>query len=249
MVLLYDGSLEGFLTTVFYIHSRKISNPVISRENEYIPELFDQTLIIKSEKEEALRVLEGIRQKISKSVLNQITRAFLSEEKGAEEILHRFIMKGIGRGASIMEDLTDPDALGVMELSRRTLREYHRFLGLIRFRRLSTGEYYAPFEPETNLLPLLARHFTDRFNNQSWIIHDKKRKKALISYEGNIEMADLETLPEEASLEIDSAESKDPWVEIWKLYHRKIGIDERVNPRLQMQFMPKKYWQYLTEMG
>lgn len=35
--------------------------------------------------------------------------------------------------------------------------------------------------------------------------------------------------------------------ELWKLFFNTIAIRERTNPKCQMQFMPKKYWQDLIE--
>jgi probable DNA metabolism protein len=34
---------------------------------------------------------------------------------------------------------------------------------------------------------------------------------------------------------------------LWKQYFKSIAIEGRINPRLQMQHMPKKYWKYLIE--
>ena len=34
---------------------------------------------------------------------------------------------------------------------------------------------------------------------------------------------------------------------LWKCFYNTISIKERKNPRLQMQYMPKKYWQDLIE--
>ena len=37
--------------------------------------------------------------------------------------------------------------------------------------------------------------------------------------------------------------------DFWKTFFNTISIKERSNPRLQMQYMPKKYWQDLTELN
>ncbi|HAK45779.1 MAG TPA: hypothetical protein DCO79_07670 [Spirochaeta sp.] len=241
MVLLYDGSLAGFFSAVFEAYRLKQSKTLIRNEKAYLPELFSETRTIKTQPDEARRVLEGITEKLGKRGLNLITRAFLAEQKGCEDAVYRFIRKGLKTGRQIIDELTDPDALAVMKMSQKTDREYHRFLGLIRFRKLSTGEYYAAFEPGTNLIPLLGRHFASRFSDQAWMIHDKKRNTALVHIEGGLEIIGLEDsfiLPEDA----------DPWIKIWKIYHQKIGIEERSNPKLQMNFMPKKHWNYLPEV-
>ena len=38
------------------------------------------------------------------------------------------------------------------------------------------------------------------------------------------------------------------WEDLWRLYHKTINNESRNNPDLQKQFMPKRYWKYLTEM-
>ena len=35
---------------------------------------------------------------------------------------------------------------------------------------------------------------------------------------------------------------------MWKLYHTTIAIKERTNLKCQMNFMPRHYWEYITEM-
>ena len=35
--------------------------------------------------------------------------------------------------------------------------------------------------------------------------------------------------------------------ELWNCFYHTIGIKERKNSHLRMQFMPKKYWQDLVE--
>ncbi|HHY78438.1 MAG TPA: DUF4130 domain-containing protein, partial [Clostridiales bacterium] len=36
--------------------------------------------------------------------------------------------------------------------------------------------------------------------------------------------------------------------ELWKRYFESITIKNRLNPKLQANFMPKRYWKYLVEM-
>jgi hypothetical protein len=40
----------------------------------------------------------------------------------------------------------------------------------------------------------------------------------------------------------------DPWEELWRNYHRSVNNENRKNPDLQRQFMPRRYWKYLPEM-
>ncbi len=33
----------------------------------------------------------------------------------------------------------------------------------------------------------------------------------------------------------------------WQAYYESVSIPERTNPRLQRQYMPRRFWGYLTE--
>jgi probable DNA metabolism protein len=38
------------------------------------------------------------------------------------------------------------------------------------------------------------------------------------------------------------------WEDLWRTYHHSVNNEDRKNPNLQRQFMPVRYWKYLTEM-
>ena len=40
---------------------------------------------------------------------------------------------------------------------------------------------------------------------------------------------------------------EDKWQEMWKTYFKQIAIRERTNLKCQQNFMPKRFWKYLTE--
>ena len=45
------------------------------------------------------------------------------------------------------------------------------------------------------------------------------------------------------------SEREKEYQQLWKTFFQTIAIEERKNPRLQMQFMPKKYWKDLVELS
>jgi len=120
-------------------------------------------------------------------------------------------------------------------------RKRHRFLGLLRFSELG-GVLYAPFEPEGDLLPLVAGHFARRLGGERWIIHDTGRNMAAVFENGTWRVAAFRTggpLP----LPGKEREIRD----LWKRYFFSTAVQTRKNAELQRQFMPKKYWKYLPE--
>jgi probable DNA metabolism protein len=125
----------------------------------------------------------------------------------------------------------------------RIWRETDRLRGLLRFRKDDRGRYIARCAPDYFVLPLLGDHFLQRFGDLSWAIIDEKRNLVLFRERGK--------MPVLAEAEIISAgeSSREGWEELWKNYHRSVNNENRANPELQRQFMPRRYWKYLPEMN
>lgn len=256
MLLEYDGSLEGFFTLIHTVFHEKLTALSVRSRRWYGEEdqkgLFDNSFpesrFIESDRAAALEVYGGIRRRYGYPVLDGIIRAFLSEEPGTEELLIEFFRRAPRRGPEILSDLADPVVAEVDRKARRTGRELHRYTGLIRFRELADRVYYAPFGPDTNILPLLAPHFRDRFGNQNWVIHDTRRGTALFCGEGKTELVRLLDAPDIRNNPDLLSEAEQQFSRIWRSYYNAIGVKERTNPALRRQFMPLKTWGYLPEM-
>ena len=119
--------------------------------------------------------------------------------------------------------------------------EIHRMMGFLRFTPNADGEFIARCAPDNFILPALADFFTARFGETAWSIIDEKRALKLSRKAG--EKAKItEWVDEKAD------NKKDEWEELWKHYHKTINNEDRNNPNLQRQFMPKRYWKYLPEV-
>ena len=142
-----------------------------------------------------------------------------------------------------------PRVQPVQQLARRVEREVHRFLGFVRFREVewsgSATLFYAPIEPETDVLSFLASHFLDRLADRPWVIHDLRRGQALFCEGGRIKLlrgVDLAVAPR-------STEEEDVCAALWQGYFNRLAIEERRNPGLQRQLVPHRYRKHLTEFG
>ena len=248
MILLYDGSLEGFFTAIFIIFHEKITPYSIEARETFGQDLFHPARPVTSDSEKAHRVLMGIRNRISREALNIVTRAFLSEGPGVENLLWEYIKLGFKIGPTVTAHLANPVVNTAARWSRKVVKEYHRWLGLVRFRLLTDGTYYAPIEPEGNILPLLPPHFLDRFPDQRWVIHDVKRNTALFHNGGKIELARILDSPEISGDTAPLCQEELFYSQLWRRYYGAIAIKNRSNPGLRIQFMPKRTWKYLPEM-
>ena len=152
-------------------------------------------------------------------------------------------MLGFKVGARVSLFHGQQAVLDVQQAEKKVTFEVHRLCGLIRFSELAGGVLYAVIEPDHDITELLANHFVDRFKKEAFIIHDKKRNKALIAQGGHwyISLLYDEDLP---GLSAD----EELYRSMWKKYFESIAIKERTNPRCQRNFMPVRYWKNLTEM-
>lgn len=239
----YDGSFDGFLSAVFTSYYGTEKPCSISRsmsDISYQTRLF-RGLIIETSKEQADRVYHSILKNFSKKSLRYIYYTFLSEIPGMEMKILYYLKLGWKIGRKIDDLVTEPGVRWIHETARKVSREKHRFLGLIRFIEMD-GFYYAPFEPDFNILELLADHFAGRLTGESWILHDRKRGKAVL-FNRRFWILTNKFVPPEIEVSV----KEETFQTLWRQYFRSTWIRERTSKDLQRQFMPEKYWKYLIE--
>jgi probable DNA metabolism protein len=241
-IYLYDGSFDGLLCAIYESYYHKDKPQDIKKVIGFGGSLFAKTYTVETQKEKAQKVARSIQEKISRETYENIYDAFLSEEVDAELDILRYVQLGFTLGKKLDEDLAHPLVLPIHQKSQRVARERHRMLGLLRFEKLKTGIYYAPFSPTYDILSTLGSHFAERFGDQSFIIHDIKRRVALLYKPKRWIMT-----PVDGELKLELDEEEKAFQQLWTRYYQHIAIKNRQNLKLQRQFMPKKYWRFLTE--
>lgn len=239
---LYDGSFEGFLSCIYAHYYEDRAAGVFHREH-YQSNLLGTPREITTDEDKALKVYDAIENKISVHDMERIYRVFLSSVPGKETALLKYIALGFAHGSKIRLLHGNPVVFDVQQMEKKVNREVERLSGLIRFSVLTGGILYSPIEPDHDVCELLAGHFCDRFKNDPFVIHDKKRSKAVIAIGGGFYISDF-TASELPSLSADEIEYRN----LWKKYFNTIAIKERTNPRCQKNFMPARYWKNLTEV-
>ena len=255
-VYVFDNTLDGLLTAVFDSFSLKQQPETLLGEGEQLPLFAEELHHVLTDGEKAGRVWKGLEKHLSKDGLRMITLSWLSEERTLNQPLFNFICKvfrlpavsGIERNAS------DPDVLEVRNTCRRVLHEQLRMKQFIRFQKAKDGTYLAVVSPDHNVLPLITNHFADRFNDQPWLIYDAKRHYGFY-YDG--ETVIRVTFEDEASVPFDLtngkldadvlSENDKIFQDLWRTYFKAICIKERMNPKKQLNDMPRRYWKYMTE--
>ncbi|MDR1113686.1 MAG: TIGR03915 family putative DNA repair protein [Candidatus Margulisbacteria bacterium] len=240
MLFIYDNSLEGLFTAIFEAYRLKITPEIAAVEN-YQKGLFDETRSIASDPAKAARVSAKLQ---ALGIFHNVQYCYLSSVPAKEKIIFNYVRKTLSAGRNVDGNYADPDVASALECLRRVAREAERLKGLLRFQELSDGSFYAACEPEHCVLPLLAGHCRARFSAQNWLIHDARRSLALVYQDRKLNLF--------SAVHIQNARDKyaaleSHYQELWKTFWRAVAIQERKNPQLQRQFMPKRYWKYLVE--
>ena len=243
LILTYDGTFEGLLTAVFACYYEKLNPDDIQVEGEVEKDFVSRYQLIRTEKEKGDRVYQGIEKNISAQALKNCYYAFLSDGENKSIQIYRYIRLGFKRGRDIDSLLTSKTVADLHGLVQKVLREKHRMLGLTRFMELEGGSLYAKIQPKYNILSLIAPHFAERLGPEQWMIHDEGRNLLVIGTEGKWLLREYQT---EGERKLHKREAL--FQSLWKEFHQSIAIKDRKNPKLQQQFMPKRYWKNLTEM-
>ena len=254
MVYIFDGTMDGLLTAVFDAFAMHEQPETLLTEGETLPLFCGRTQTVHTDEEKARRVWTGLEKKLSREAMKLISVSWLSELKELNGHLFRYICKVFTAGKGIERHFADPDVLAVTNIARKVLHEQLRMKQFIRFQKAKDGTYLGVVSPDHNVLPLIIDHFQDRFNDQPWLIYDAKRHYGF-NYDGKTVIRI--TFEDEAAVPFNLANGKlDESVlssddqllqDLWRTYFKAICIRERMNPRKQLNDMPRRYWKYMTE--
>jgi probable DNA metabolism protein len=249
-LLVYDGSFEGWLTAVFQVYESKYADVSIKREGQAQPNAFGKTHFIQTDNAKAKRVWNGLKQKISAGAASQVYKTFLSEIPSIEDTLLRYVQYVFASKSIVECDYSNEDVHKVQQTSRKVHREKHRMEAFVRFQLTRDQLYYAIVQPDFNVLPLVIRHFKERYADQRWLIYDSRRKYGIYYDLTTVQTVDINFSEDTAGGENISAiydENEPLYQMLWQQYFGSVNIAARKNTKLHVQHMPKRYWRYLTE--
>jgi probable DNA metabolism protein len=250
-IFFYDRTFEGLLTAIFDAYSRKTFPDKLLPTGATTPLFTDEEHTVITQDEHAGRVWTALRQKMPSDLCNMLMHVWLSEAPESDELLFRYIRKIIDAPRIYVLNFSDPDVLQIRKLARKVAHEALYLKQFVRFQKAADGLFFAPVRPQHNALPLAVDHFTDRFADQQWVIYDLRRG---YGYHYDLHQTREITLSDEGEHmlgnRLDSAlmaKDEQLFQQLWKGYFDALTIRERLNPRLQRQHMPVRFWRDLTE--
>jgi len=237
----HDGSIDGRLCALAAALEGDEPPESIQMADGGQPSLFAEEVAVESNGDVAAALIRNIRGKISREATHHVMHVLLSELPNLDLPLYFYLREGLARGKAVDRWHANRHVKAVHEASMKVSREIHRLKGLLRFRELEDGTLWAPVEPDYRVLLPLAFHFRRRLPGERGVIHDLRRGIAA-GWSGS----GVEYLAPPA--EIRMADGEDAAQRLWQTYFDAATIRERVNPRLQRQCMPVRYWKWLTEI-
>lgn len=254
-VYVFDGTMDGLLSAVFDAFLLKEEPEQLLTGGDVLPLFCERIYKVTTDAEKARRVWTGLEKQLPREALRVISTSQLSELQELWQPLFMLACKVFRQGKEVVRNFADPDVLTVTQIARRVGHEAHRMMQFVRFQKAKDGTYLAVISPDHNVLPLIVDHFHDRFNDQPWLIYDARRHYGY-HYDGesppiHITFENETSVPfslADGKLSDDILSSDDHLLQdLWRTYFKAICIRERLNPRKQLNDMPRRYWKYLTE--
>ena len=240
MILLYDGTFEGFLSLVYEVYYKKLKPTKIYKTlpNEI---LFEEILEINSSKESGIKVLNAIKTKFPKEILEKILNIFMCDSKEFEMALLEYIVIGF-KDSKQLYNINNSCVFYLNSLEKELFKNVHKMTGFVRFEELEDGTLYAKVESKFNVLYFLGKHFLKRFNNQNFIIHDLNRRIAFVKINETFSIQEVAFFDEP-----NYSPNEEKFQKLWKSFFSGVTINERTNLKLQTQMVPLLYRTYMSE--
>ncbi len=226
--IIFEDSFEGFLSALFYAFNNDIKNPLFLKAQK--PSLF-KTIKVELD-ENIITIAKGF---LEEEIIELFYDCFcFDEEKAFSDVYKSFLFYMKNKH---LKDIHKDFIRNLTYYRKSVNRERHKYIGFLRFHKLD-NVLYARFEPRHFVIDYLGEFFKRRYQEENFIIHDLKRKKAAIYYEKRFSIEDFD---KELNVE------KDQYQELWKAFFEAVTIKERTNKRLQNHYVPHYFRKHMTE--
>ena len=251
----FDGTMTGLLSCVFRAFEFKEFDVKVTANPQAQNGLFDDFIHVAPNESQGQRVWQGLKQKVSSSSLKAFYYAFLSEKEQAFQNLFDFAVYVFQNQRPVDKDYGHHAVIGMSQWMKQVGREKHRMEAFVRFKKVKDGLFLSLIKPDFNVLPIISRHFKERYQDQRWLIYDEQRQYGIYydlddvhQIEMNAEIVDPQIRighSQSFSIELDDEEVL--YDQLWKDYFKSVNIQARQNMKLHIQYVPKRYWRYMNE--
>ncbi len=233
-----DGSWGAFYTAVF-IAFRQKNCFITSDENVQLS--FNSTIIkVTTESEKCGRVCAKLN-KLDGGAEREIDLILRSCDPLKEQTALEYIRLIVGKCHPVRDMLSNPTVIHAMDMVKKVSNEAHNFKGFLRFMETEQGVFYAPYSPDNDVTDLIVPHFAARFQAEKFVIHDVRRKYAVI-YDGHDWIS-----CEAGDAEVYLSQYEQSFENLWKKYYAAVNIESREHLKQMKGYMPVRYWKFMPE--
>ncbi|WP_462116741.1 UdgX family uracil-DNA binding protein [Lysobacter xanthus] len=139
----------------------------------------------------------------------------------------------------LLEHETDPEVRRALQLQKAVRRDAHKMEAFVRFREVpgEPGVFVAWYEPDHDVVDLVAPFFMKRFAGMRWAILTPYRRAV---WDGT-------ALAMGAGGMASDAPAEDDGEALWRRYYASIFNPARLNPKAMRAEMPTRFWKHLPE--
>lgn len=227
-ILIYDGSFAGFLTAVYQVFDQNLKDVCVVKPRHYTPDMFAEGKIVQTSNLKAKKVWHSLQLKISKTAANELYKVFLSEIKGTEDALLRYIVHAYSAETFSHTDHSNIYVLRVHQVSKMVDRELQRIKDTMVLDEskhdIGVGVVHSNFD----VLPLLGKYFSRVYKDKKWVVYDKKRNYGLyynLTKITQIELDQLQHVQELNSLDLGNSDTPIHMKSQSVLYNNRIGAN------------------------
>lgn len=239
MIYYYDGSWENLLTLFFYLYPKNAHEIDIRLKSDNLS--FFKEELHPTEEDKVARIIKYVKEEVSYKGIRRLMTVFMAEDDRKEMAMFQGL-KAMCKTKDAHPILEDDLVIHFNSLYKKIMRERHFYLGLLRFKELKGNILYGEIRPEHDVLLLLVNHFKNRLPNEHIIIEDVGRKKAVEIFQGDSNLIDVSEIEKELEINEENIQ------ENWQSFYNAVTIKGRENLPLRQSNLPKKYWEFLTEM-
>lgn len=243
----YDGSLEGLFCCVHESYYAKELPSLIFSIDEEQATLFT-VKEIETDFDKADKVAQSINESISQEAMYLVRCCYFSELENRELAILNFLRLGYKVGADVVSMLSHDAVVPVAKAAKTVGRESNYYKEFLRFSDYN-GTLVAIIEPKAFVLPLIADHYCDRLPGEQFLIYDKHHKYAFAHIlQSDAHQECKGSFFHLEHLELPEADEKEALYRVlWKQFYDTIAVEGRINHKLRMNNMPKRYWTHITE--
>lgn len=252
-----ENSIDGIFTGVYDAWASRYGHKNIQLTTDASGELslFHQYIPVFTDSEKSRKVSRTLTDRLGREFYETICKCALADGNfrklpmdKANAIYQSIVMAlALPEGPGVLEYLGEPCIMCIFELCRQTGNEAGHLVEFLRFAELNNGILFSQIHPNNDVLPMLGAHFSDRLPLENFIIYDATHQTAVVHESSKpYFIADASSL--QADLTSQYSADEETFRSLWCTFFQTVSIQARKNPKLQIQNIPKRFWEDTVEL-